>query len=267
MPEDVHDFAWTTSPDYVERTGAVRTPGLPPVEMRLLLQPEHAGQADRHFDATRAALRYYGEWFGAVPVRPHHDRRSRLAERRRRHGVPDAVHRRARAGSRRPDVTTPEGVTVHEAGHQFWYGIVGNNEFEHAWMDEGFNTFSTGARSMRSRRSARTTTRCAVLRRLRPVGVPRHPALARDRRQRLAGIPRGGASSTRRRRPRSATGPATGGALSYSKTALWLNTLERYLGWPTLQRVMSTYFDALEVPGIRSRRTSSPSSTRSPAAT
>ena len=34
-------------------------------------------------------------------------------------------------------------MTVHEAGHQFWYGIVGNNEFEDAWMDEGFNTFST----------------------------------------------------------------------------------------------------------------------------
>ena len=36
-------------------------------EMRLLLQPEHAGQADRHFAATRAALKYYGEWFGAYP--------------------------------------------------------------------------------------------------------------------------------------------------------------------------------------------------------
>ena len=41
-------------------------------------------------------------------------------------------------------VTTPEGVTVHECGHQFWYAIVGNNEFEDAWLDEGFNTFSTG---------------------------------------------------------------------------------------------------------------------------
>jgi hypothetical protein len=36
--------------------------------------------------------------------------------------------------------------------------------------------------------------------------------------------------------------PATGGGLSYSKTALWLHTLERYLGWSTLQRVMSTHF-------------------------
>ena len=32
---------------------------------------------------------------------------------------------------------------MHEAGHQFWYGIVATNEFEHAWMDEGLNTFST----------------------------------------------------------------------------------------------------------------------------
>ena len=44
-------------------------------------------------------------------------------------------------------VPQPEAVTVHEAGHQFWYGIVGSNEFEHAWMDEGLNTFST-ARAM-----------------------------------------------------------------------------------------------------------------------
>ena len=34
-------------------------------------------------------------------------------------------------------------MTVHECGHQFWYGVVGNNEFEHAWLDEGLNTFST----------------------------------------------------------------------------------------------------------------------------
>ena len=42
-------------------------PGLPPVQMRLLLQPEHDGQADRHFAGTAAALRYYGEWYGAYP--------------------------------------------------------------------------------------------------------------------------------------------------------------------------------------------------------
>jgi hypothetical protein len=37
--------------------------------------------------------------------------------------------------------------------------------------------------------------------------------------------------------------PGTGGAISYSKTAIWLHTLERYLGWETLQRIMSTFYD------------------------
>jgi hypothetical protein len=36
--------------------------------------------------------------------------------------------------------------------------------------------------------------------------------------------------------------PASGGNITYNKTALWLNTLERWLGWPTLQRAMSTFF-------------------------
>ena len=113
--------------------------------MRLLLQPEHVRQAERHFDATRAALRYYGEWFGPYPYGEHHGRRSRLAERRRRHGVSDALHRRHAMAGAAARSAQPEGVTVHEAGHQFWYGIVATNEFEHAWMDEGLNTFSTRA--------------------------------------------------------------------------------------------------------------------------
>ena len=32
-------------------------------------------------------------------------------------------------------------MTVHEAGHQFWYGLVGTNEFQEAWLDEGFNQY------------------------------------------------------------------------------------------------------------------------------
>jgi aminopeptidase N len=34
-----------------------------------------------------------------------------------------------------------------------------------------------------------------------------------------------------------------GAYLSYNKTALWLHTLERLIGWPVLQRALAAYFD------------------------
>jgi hypothetical protein len=37
--------------------------------------------------------------------------------------------------------------------------------------------------------------------------------------------------------------PGTGGRISYDKTALWLHTLERHLGWPVLQRILATFFE------------------------
>lgn len=34
-------------------------------------------------------------------------------------------------------------VIVHETAHQWWYGLVGNNEFENAWQDESLTEYST----------------------------------------------------------------------------------------------------------------------------
>lgn len=34
-------------------------------------------------------------------------------------------------------------VIAHEIAHQWWYGVVGNNQFENAWVDEGLTEFST----------------------------------------------------------------------------------------------------------------------------
>lgn len=32
---------------------------------------------------------------------------------------------------------------IHETAHQWWYGVVGNNECEYAWIDEGLAEYST----------------------------------------------------------------------------------------------------------------------------
>lgn len=239
--EDVHDFAWTTSPDYLERKARFEHPTLPPVELRLLLQPEHAALADRHFDATRTALRYYGEWYGPYPygyltiVDPAWQSGSGGME------YPTLFT----AGSRwlaPPRVTTPEGVTVHEAGHQFWYGIVGNNEFEHAWLDEGLNTFSTGRAIAASPEYRVNFASTRFFGGFVPWVFTDIPQTREVDENGLSGY-RASAESDVPATPSWRYHPASGGGLSYSKTALWLHTLERYLGWPVLQRAMSTFFD------------------------
>ena len=41
------------------------------------------------------------------------------------------------------DYETYELVIIHELLHQWWYGVVGNNQFDYGWMDEGLTEFCT----------------------------------------------------------------------------------------------------------------------------
>lgn len=34
-------------------------------------------------------------------------------------------------------------MIIHETAHQWWYGVVGNNEFKDPWLDEGLTEYST----------------------------------------------------------------------------------------------------------------------------
>ena len=236
--EDIHDFAWTTSPKFLVRTRTFEHPTLPPVQMRLLLQPEHAAQDTRHFDATAAALKNYGEWFGAYPydhvtvIDPAFQSGSRGME------YPTLFTAGTRWIASRRDIALEE-VTIHEAGHQWWYGAVGSNEFEHAWMDEGINQFSE-ARADEVAAGANNY----LVRRYFGGFVPWVFTDIRVQRHWDEGITgyRAQAESDAEATPSFRYWPSTGGNITYFKTALWLHTLEKWLGWPTLQRGMSTYF-------------------------
>ena len=236
--EDIHDFAWTASPDFIELSRRFQHPTLPPVEMRLLLQPEHQWQADRYFAAAAWTLKYYGEWFGAYPyghvtiVDPAFQSESDGME------YPTLF-----VGGTRllapAHVQTPENVTTHEFGHQWWYGLVATNEFEHAWMDEGFNTYST-ARVMDARFNPNRVA-------LRYFGgfVPwtfEDIPFSRLENDRLDGYRLNAEADA----PWFLTfnyWPGTARFVSYNKTAVWLHSLEQQVGWPTMQRIMSTYFE------------------------
>ena len=163
--ENIHDFAWTADPDfikeerdfvadeevtqeeYAEIARILQLPleevKLPDVKMILLIEPEHKGQIDRHFKALRMAIKYYGLWYGPYPYETV--------------TMVDPPFRTGSGGMEYPTfftagtgvltskkVLSPEGVIIHEFGHGYWYGLIANNEFEEAWLDEGINTYSTG---------------------------------------------------------------------------------------------------------------------------
>jgi aminopeptidase N len=236
--EDIHDFAWTASPDLIDLSQRFEHPTLPPVDIRLLLQAERREQADRYFAITAATLQRYGEWFGAYPygyitvVDPAFQSDSDGME------YPTFLTGRSRWLA--PDATqVPESTTAHEIGHQWWYGIVATNEFEHAWMDEGINTYAT-ARVIAEAKSPNRVE-------LRYFGtfLPwsfRDIAVTRIDNDRLPGY-RLNAEADAPSSPTFHYWPATAAIISYNKTALWLHTLEQKLGWPMMQRILSTYFE------------------------
>lgn len=238
VQDDVHDFAWATSPDFVERTERFEHPGLPPVDMRLLLQPEHTGLADRHFAGAAAALRYYGEWFGAYPyghltiVDPPFQSKSGGME------YPTLFTGGTRWLSPRGS-NDPEYVVLHEAGHQFWYGMVANNETERGWLDEGLNEYSD------SRVQAVALQPNYLVQRFFGDFIPwqfRDIPLKRATDTNWMNTYRRMGDRDALSTPTYALWPGTHQAQSYHKTALMLHTLERKHSWEVMQKALATFF-------------------------
>jgi hypothetical protein len=129
----------------------------------------------------------------------------------------------------------PEGVIVHEFGHQFWYGLVATNEFEESWMDEGFNTYSTGKVLKTAYGADVIPFGAAGINWFYFPGEMPHPY--EDRLLTLQG-----------KFNDPILTPAwkyynhfSYGLNSYPRTGLTLNTLERYLGEDLMARVMREY--------------------------
>ena len=166
VQENVHDFAWTADPRFrvvdfrfdpprdvpagwaalasKELGMSEAAIALKPVTVRLLLQPDHGAGRERYIRSTKEALSYYGLWFGAYPyetltiVDPPDDGTGSEGMEYPTFvtgGLAESVLTRWPLSK----VRGIEVVTIHEIGHQWWYGMVGSNEFEESWLDEGLN--------------------------------------------------------------------------------------------------------------------------------
>ncbi len=142
VAEDVHDFAFAACPRFEVVRDTFSAKGLPNVDIVLLLQPDHRPLRDRYLKATKVGLEDFGTRYLPYPypvltvVDPPWGSHTEGMEYPTlfvgggRELAPKRAH-------------SPEGVTIHEFGHQVFYGMLASNEFEEAHLDEGFNTYAT----------------------------------------------------------------------------------------------------------------------------
>lgn len=233
----VHDFAWTAWSDFVERRRVFRHPGLPETEMILLLRRETAGFAERYFRALENGLRYLGEWYGPYPyptltmVDPPWGASGAGGME-----YPTFITTGTRVLNPLP-TGSPEGVTVHELGHQWWYGLVASDEFRESFLDEGINTYTT-ARVLRHAYPPQVWSYRAwevpILFASAPRDTPLDTSARFFRRPTVDPI------------SRTAWGyldSRSYGALTYSKMSLLMEQIERTVGPAAMLRGMRAYAD------------------------
>jgi hypothetical protein len=227
--EDIHDFAWTADPATNVVEDSIALSGHT-VKIRMLMQPGHMASAPRYLQALKGTMRKFDEWIGAYPY-------PQIT-------VVDPPHGGGAAGGMEyPTLITadttwwmpkwwlePEAVVEHEFGHQYWYGMVATNEFEDAWMDEGINQYME-AKVMDAMYGKDTSSVRSRLGTLSERGVDLMtyaPMADRDPLSRAAWMFEDGGSY---------------GAISYSKTALTMLTLESLIGEKTVMHGLRAYFE------------------------
>jgi hypothetical protein len=226
--EDIHDFAWTASPHYLIHDDVFQG-SMGPVKLRIMMQPAHWSQLGRQVRALKESMDRFDRWYGPYPYRTltlvDVDPGSPAYGMEYPTFITGGTFWWEPGGFRMGSVETIE----HEFGHQYWYGMVATNEFEDAWMDEGINQY-TQIKVMDSMFDPSTSALNILgvtvgerdADRVFYIGVADLDPMARD----------GWKYADFRSYE----------AITYSKTALMLLTLESVIGEDTMRQAMRVYF-------------------------
>lgn len=135
--EKVHDFAWFADKRYHVLKGEVELPySKRKVTTWAMFTNNEANLWMNSIEYLNDATYYYSKWNGDYPYN---------------HVTAVDGALTAGGGMEYPNITVIgqsgndfglETVIMHEVGHNWFYGILGSNERDHPWMDEGLNSMN-----------------------------------------------------------------------------------------------------------------------------
>ncbi len=136
IQSNIHDFGWFADKRYHVLRGEVELPkSKEKVTLWTMFTNNEADLWKNSIEYMHDAVYYYSLWNGDYPYK-HCS------------AVDGTIS--AGGGMEYPNITVIgesgdafllEEVIMHEVGHNWFYGILGSNERDHPWLDEGINSF------------------------------------------------------------------------------------------------------------------------------
>jgi hypothetical protein len=240
---NVHDFGWFADKRWIVRKGEMELPKSKK-KVTTWAMFTHGNRKEWEEEGIKSindGLYYYSLWSGDYP-----------------YDVCTAVDGTISAGGgmEYPNVTvignsgnasTLRTVIIHEVGHNWFYGILGSNERDNAWMDEGINSFFETRTIMATRKDTANAVDGIIqigqldIKKILGLENLSYSYLTEELPYLIAA--RSGEDQPIQAPSDDYTNLNYGGIV-YKKTALAFNYLMAYLGEAEMNRCMAAYFEA-----------------------
>jgi len=222
--ERVHDFDWLTSPDLVYEHG-----NWDGIDIHVLFDKAVGARWTKKVVHRGArALQWLSTHFGRYPW-------------------PQMTITKALIGGGMEypmlvmDGSESESLIVHEIGHNWFYGIFGNDELDEPWLDEGFTTFQTRW-YLETRYPNREDLKAARwITKYEAENLP-HNSRREDDLQRALAYMLSPRNEPIARRSQDFVHSGSYRTNAYTKTSLMLESLKNYLGEERFTKGMKLYF-------------------------
>lgn len=140
VQDGVHDFVWLASDNILHRSNIYTRKDGTRISIQAFVQPEREKYFDRYFQFVKNCLQYFEDNIGIYPYQ--------------KITLVDVPRTSASGGMEYPALFTvsaelfspeetgqPEYIVAHEFSHQFFQGLLASNEVYKAWLDEGFASY------------------------------------------------------------------------------------------------------------------------------